>query len=81
MSRERRREQGRLTCQTNGKLFRFRSAKMRARSFQTPALPVKPNLLRRVDNVGAIASGRVGDFVRTWYLCCKDSGDKKRSSL
>ena len=28
---------------------------MRARNFQTPALPAKPKLLRRVDNVGAIA--------------------------
>ena len=41
---------------------------MRARNFQTPALPAKPNLLRRVDNVGAITSGRVGDFVRTLYV-------------
>ncbi len=28
---------------------------MRARNFQTPALPAKPSLLRRVDRVGAIA--------------------------
>lgn len=42
-------------CQTKGKLLRFRRAKMRARNFQTPALPAKPSLLRKVDNVGAIA--------------------------
>ena len=52
---ERRRERGGLTCQTKGKLLRFRRAKMRARNFQTPALPAKPSLLRKVDNVGAIA--------------------------
>lgn len=45
-----------LTCQTNGKLFRFSRANMRARNFQAPDLPAKPSLLRRVDKVGAIAS-------------------------
>ena len=46
---------GHLTCQTNGKLFRFRRAKLIARNFQTPAVPAKPKLLSRVDNVDAIA--------------------------
>ena len=45
---------GDLTCQTNGRLLRFTIAKIRARNFQTPALPVKPSLLRSVDSVGAI---------------------------
>lgn len=41
---------------------------MRARSFQTPALPAKPSLRRRVDNVGAIVceeSVTYSDTVRT----------------
>ena len=45
---------GDLTCQANGRLLRFRRAKMRARNFQAPALSAKPNLLRSVDKVGAI---------------------------
>ena len=49
-------------CQTNGRLFRFKSAKRRARSFQRPALPAKPKLLRRVDSVGAIA--------KVWRVVC-----------
>lgn len=52
---EMRREWESLTCQTNGKLLRFRRAKMRARNFQAPALPAKPSLLLRVDKDGAIA--------------------------
>ncbi len=44
-----------LTCQTNGKLFRFKRANMSARNFQAPALPAKPSLLRRAEKVGAIA--------------------------
>ena len=32
---------------------------MRARNFQAPVLPAKPKLLRRVDNVGAIARERL----------------------
>lgn len=45
---------GGLTCQTKGKFLRFKRANTRARSFQIPALPAKPSVLRRVDNVGAI---------------------------
>lgn len=59
MSTERRRESGGLTCQTNGKLLRFRRPKTRARNFQTPALPVKPSLLRRVDEFGGAIAGLV----------------------
>ena len=43
-----------LTCHTNGKLFKFNSAKIIARNFHTPARPAKPSLLRRVDKEGAI---------------------------
>ena len=53
-------------CHANGKLLRVRRATMRARNFQTPARSVTPNLLRRVDKVGAIAwIGKGWSLVRT----------------
>lgn len=60
--------------------FEVQEGEDESEKFPDASLACEAKLAAQSGQCRCHCSERVGDFVRTWY-CCKDSGEKKGSSL